>query len=162
MIRELVIIGAIGTLFVLGGSAAEAKTIDIAFVSRSDIQHACVRAGGQPYGIDDETAIYGCYAGQTVISCTPDDPNTPDNEADCQASVADTRPLTGTSLGYILGFGKPAPASQMITPLDARLLPDWQALGSYTPIKPIAPVTAPSSLPPWAPPFTDPYAPRSY
>jgi len=163
MIRGLAVAGIVAALSVLSLQEAAAKTIDIAYVSRSDMLNACLRARGSAYGIGDSTAIYGCYAGQTVISCTPDDSSTPDDETQCQASVADTQPLAGNSLGYILGFGKPAPASQMVAPVDARLQPDYGAqTGSFTSIAPIAPMTAPSTLKPWAPPFTDPYAQKPY
>jgi hypothetical protein len=152
MTRRLAVVGICSVLFLFGLGKAEAKTVDIAYVSRGDVRNACMRVGSSAFGIEDETANYGCYAQQTVITCTPD--------GKCQASVPDTRPLTGNSLGYILGFGKPTPASQMVAPVDARIMPDYSAKsGGYTLI---APVTAPSTLPPWAPPFTDPYAKKPY
>jgi len=151
MTRGLAIVGAGAALFLLGLQEAEAKTVDIAFVSRSDVRTACYRAGGSSFGIEDETAPYGCYTDDAAVTCLDDK---------CQASVQDSHPMTGTSLGYILGFGRPKPASRMVAPVDARILPGtWPQTGGYTPIRPM---TAPSTLPPWAPPFSDPYAKKPY
>jgi hypothetical protein len=97
----------------LASAEAVAKSIPMGTLSRSLVRDECLRAGGRPFGIADETAAYGCSARYAVVSCTP--------ETDCRAVVRDTIPVPGNSLRAIFNLDQPGTSSRAVQPVDARV-----------------------------------------
>jgi len=109
------ILGLAAGIIVTGLSQAEAKSLNMGSISRSDISSACNRAGGSAFGIGNLERAYGCSTEVGEVYCTP--------EGLCVAQVSDTRPLTGNSLDFVLTHGRNASAAAMIRPLDPRITP---------------------------------------
>lgn len=98
-----------------GLSQAEAKTINMGHISRSDVSSACGRAGGSTFGIGNLEKAYGCSTVVSEVYCTA--------EGICGANVRDTLPLTGNSLDFVLTHGQNKPAAAMIQPVNSRIVP---------------------------------------
>jgi hypothetical protein len=93
---------------------AEAKSISMGALSRSAVKSACDRAGGQSFGINDETAVYGCANSFGTVNCTPD--------SNCEGFIQDMRPVAGNSFSIILGNGR-SHGPTKVDPVDARVNP---------------------------------------
>ena len=82
-------------------------------LTRSSVQDACARAHGEPFGMEDKTAEFGCRRAGVVVVCTPD--------LDCAAQASDTVPVTGNSLDEVLGIKGAHQGAVTIGPVDARI-----------------------------------------
>jgi len=100
-------------LIVAGIPPAEAKTTDMGFHPRAEVKAACERASARHFGIEDLQDGYGCSSDIADVFCTKD--------GVCHASIADTRPLTGNSLDYVLTYGRPIPPSRTVLPENRRI-----------------------------------------
>jgi hypothetical protein len=109
------IIGLSAATFVAGLSQAEAKTVNMGPISRGDVSSACSRASGIGFGITNLERSYGCATKVGQVYCTA--------EGECVGQVADTVPMTGNSLDFVLTHGQNTPAAAMVMPLDTRIVP---------------------------------------
>jgi hypothetical protein len=112
------IFGLAAGLIAASLSPAEAKSLNMGSISRSDISSACNRAGGTAFGIGNLSRAYGCSTPVGEVYCTA--------EGICGAVVSDTLPLTGNSLDFVLTRGQNKPASVMVRPVDSRIVPIQQ------------------------------------
>ena len=118
-----------GVLMLVMGQSAAAKMIQMGAQSRSAVATACERAHGLSYGLDDDTAEYGCYAANATITCSPD--------AACYAAMRDMAPTTGNSLNRLLGLtssGGPIAIQPLERSIRAADKPAYQS--SYRPSTP--------------------------
>jgi hypothetical protein len=109
------ILGLAAGMMVFSLAQAEAKTVDMGSISRSDVSNACKRAGGASFGIGTLEKSYGCSTAAGSVYCTA--------EGDCVARVLDTVPMIGNSLDYVLTRGQNGPAASMIQPKDHSIHP---------------------------------------
>jgi hypothetical protein len=108
-------LGLAAGIIVASLSPAEAKTINMGSISRSDVSSACNRARGSDFGIGDLQRAYGCATKVGQVYCSSD--------GECVAQVPYTTPMTGNSLDFVLTHGRNTPAAAMIQPLDPRIVP---------------------------------------
>jgi hypothetical protein len=90
-------IGTLGIVLLVTASPASAKTIPMPGFSRTAVDQACTRAGGQAYGVHDDGQPYGCVSHQGSAECSPD--------GRCEGYVSDLLPLAASSLDAVLGAG---------------------------------------------------------
>lgn len=95
-------------------SAAEAKIVPMAPMSKPALDNACRSAGGDPHGTLDDSETYGCRGDLGDVICTAD--------GTCVGSVGDTTRMTGNSVGAIIG-GRSSGDPIKIGPKDARIDP---------------------------------------
>ncbi len=111
-LRCLLLTGVLAGALFAGPEAVYAKMINIGVLSRNDLNAACQKALGEPFGIEDLKSEFGCDAHRHgTIRCKP--------TGECALTVSDVVPVTGSSLATIFGLG-PAHAS-MVLPVNARL-----------------------------------------
>lgn len=108
-------LGLAAGMMVAGLPQAEAKTINMGSISRSDISSACSRARGAAFGIGNLDRSYGCATKVGEVYC--------DADGNCVAQASDTLPLTGNSLDFVLTRGRNNAAASMVQPLDPRITP---------------------------------------
>jgi hypothetical protein len=95
--------------------AAQAKTISMGTLSRSEVSSACARGNGGSFGIAEPQQPYGCRSGRGDVICSP--------SGSCVFSARDLMPLAGNSLDLLLGISAHNTGSRMIIPVDRRLKP---------------------------------------